>query len=409
MNLFLEEQYRAHYGKLIASLISYFGIQEMAIAEDLVQDTFTSAANSWQTRLPDDPEAWLFRVCKNKALNYLNRNRNRSKALSLYEQNLTLEDTVGQVFLPHEIRDSKLRLIFALCHPKLPERTQVILVLRTLAGFRIPEIARGLGLSESAVKKTLVRGKQKIKEEGISLKVPFIFRSKQRLAMVHKALYLIFNEGYNASNGPTPIKQDLCIEAYTLTRTLIEEGINDSISHALIALMLFNMARMPARLTDEGHLIDLERQDRSQWERSFISQGFRFLKQARSGNILSSYHLEAGIASIHCSAPSFEATDWCAILALYDQLHKVHPSPFVAFNRCIALSYCESPDSAFEELVQLGSHKVLNTYYLYHVTLGKLCLEMGLTQAAGEHLKQGLDLTKIDVEKAYIRKLIQAN
>lgn len=403
----LEDQYRLNYGKLVSSLVSYFGIKDITIAEDIVQDTFAAAAKNWDTMLPDDPEAWLFKVCKNKAINFLRKEKNQSKVLSLYEQNLGVEDAVNRVFLPHEIRDNKLRLIFALSHPKLSQKTQVVLILRIIIGFTIQEISSGLGLSPAAIKKILVRGKQQIRNEGIALKVPYVFKSKSRLAMVHKVLYLIFNEGYNASTGHATIKQELCFEAYTLTRTLIEEGINDSMSHALMSLMIFNIARMPARVSSDGRLIDLESQDRSVWDKDLIRNGYYFLKKSRSDGVLSDYHLEAGIAGLHCTAPSFDSTDWCTILSYYDELFKIKASSYVWLNRCIALSYCKGPQEALDELIQSPSQKTLIGYYLYYITLGKLYLKLEMYDDAVIHLQKGYDLAPIEAEKKYINDLIQ--
>lgn len=401
----IDKIYREVHGKLITSLVSYFGMTEISVAEDLVQDTFTSALETWQTKPPDNPEAWLFKVCKNKAINYLRKN-NREKKSSLYEQNITDAYHIDQLFLPHEIQNSRLRLIFAFCHPSLPEKAQVVLILRLIGGFKIEEISRALGLSIEGVKKILVRAKKMIKDNALPLKVPFVLKSNARLQIVHKTLYLIFNEGYSASSGDLNIRQELCMKSFTLNRTLIEEGIGDSCSLALMALMLFNMARMPARLSNNGELQDLESQDRNLWDESLIKHGFHFMNQSRLGNKLSNYHLEAGIASLHCSAKAFEETDWCAILNYYDQLFRMNASPFVWLNRCIALSYCDSPKAALNDLDKQDYITALSNYYLYHVTLGKLRLKTGNYTEAKLSFERGLALTKVSSEREYITLLI---
>lgn len=404
----IDQLYRDNFGKLVTSLVSYFGLPNIALAEDLVQETFLAAVERWSENPPADPVAWLFKVCKHKAINHLNKSASKLTTNSTFDKETISEEyKLDQLLLPHEIKDNQLRMLFAFCHPELSNKVQVMLTLRMIAGFRPEEIARGLGLTVEAVKKTLVRARQKIKDRSIRLKVPYVMQSKSRLENVHAVLYLIFSEGYSATSGEYTIRQDLCLESLRLLESLLAmDNLHNTNSYALKAIILFNMARFPSREAADGSIIDLERQDRSLWDKSIITAGFACLKHSRSGNQMSAYHLEAAIASIHCASKTYEETNWFLILALYEKLYDIKPSPYIWLNRCIAIYQCHGAAPALDALLHAAPKNQLEGYHLYHVTLGKLYLEMDESSSAKSHFDLAIGLTKVKAEKEYIKSLM---
>ena len=262
----LGQLYRENFGKMVTALVSYFGLQNLAQAEDIVQETFVSAFRNWEKQgIPDNPLAWLYKVCKNKVINELNKKTHQTE-LNYFQLNSkdTVSYHIDQLFLDTEIKDNQLRLLFACCHPVLSQKAQIILTLKSLAGFKVDEIARGMMMNEEAVAKMLVRTRKILKDNNIQLKVPFLLQSVPRLDAVHKTLYLIFNEGYSASSGNEFIRKDLCLEALKLCKSLLNvPEISNSETQALFSLMVFNIARFDARIGSKGEMIELELQDRN--------------------------------------------------------------------------------------------------------------------------------------------------
>lgn len=399
--------YRDHFGQLVASLVSYFGLTNIEVAEDLVQDTFVSAIKSWKEEWPKDPKSWLFAVCKRKTINHLNKLANKSIHQPLFEGNHLINDKIEHFFLPHEIKDSQLRLLFAFCHPTLSAKSQLILTLRMIAGFSLQEISNGLGISLEATKKNLTRTKQSIKTKGLQMRVPYILQSNERLRNVHKIIYLIFNEGYNASSGTQHIKQDLCAEAVQLVKSLLaSEKTHTSETHALMALMLFNLARFESRVSSDGLFIELSKQNRSLWDQEIINQAHLYLHSSKNNHQLTSFHVEAAIASIHCKSETYDDTDWCSILKLYDTLLNINPSPIVKLNRCIALGFCQGVNLALDALNDPNLANLLKGNFLYHITLGKFYYQTNNLSASRKHFTIGHRLTKVSTERNYVASLI---
>ena len=404
----IDQLYREYSGKLIVSLVAYFGLNNLKSAEDLVQETFLSAIQNWEMKgLPQQPSAWLYKTAKNKAINWLKQTKQNDQKTSVFESSVVDEAyNIDQLFLEHEIQDNQLRLLFAYCHPDFAPRTQVIITLKTIAGFKTEEIAHGLGMNYEAVKKTLTRTRKQIKERRLQLKVPFLLQSRKRLANVHIVLYLLFNEGYNATSGKALIKKELCLEAMRLTQSLLDHPtISNDDTHALLALMLFNTARFEARMNSKGVIIDLEMQNRELWDNQLIKLGYFHLKKAQINNKLSRYHLEAGIASLHCATTDFSKTNWRAILGLYNHLYEIHPSPFVFLNRCIALAYSGDVEEAIQGLLKIDDNYFKN-YHLYFLTLAKLHSRIGQNLKAKEYYSNALQLTRIQAEQEYIMDCI---
>ncbi len=398
--------YRDNFGKLVTSLVSYFRLSNLQLAEDIVQETFVAALKNWSAKgIPTDPQAWLFKVCKNKALNVLDRERTKNKASSVLVRLEDANHQLDQSFLPSEIKDNQLRLLFAACHPHFSAKARIILTLKILAGFKVEEIAKGLVMQPGAVRKTLLRTKQTITELNMPLKVPFILQSRERLNSVHQVLYLTFNEGYRASFGDQVIREELCLQGMQLVKALLEEeNIMTQDTQALFSLMLFNVSRFHARLDDNGEPIELELQDRSLWDQDLILQGIKYFNAAKSASPWSNYHYEAAIASLHCTAPSFKETPWDSIVKLYDGLLQINASPFVCLNRNLALFYSGCRHDA---LRQVESIRGLENNYNYLAALAKMNHSLGNRQVALDHYLDAFNLATVNGEKRFLAKKIQ--
>ncbi|UII25010.1 sigma-70 family RNA polymerase sigma factor [Fulvivirga maritima] len=394
----VDNLYREYAGVLISSLVVYFKLNQLQAAEDIVQETFISAIKNWEVNgLPDNPKAWLFKVCKNKCINELNKKLLSLDGLSDQPQ------AFPEIWLPDELRDNQLRLLFATCHPDFSTKAQIILTLKTVASFKEHEIALGLGMTREAVKKVLSRTRSEIRTKNLLLKVPFRLQSKARLNIVHQVLYLIFNEGYKASAGNQLIRKDLCLQAMRLTRLLLDSPqLNTPDTHALFSLMIFNVARFSSRISPDGELMELKDQDRSLWDYELIMKGISHLNQANQlTEVRSRYHLEAGIASIHCLAKNFENTNWTAILRLYEQLKALSPSPFVRLNYCIALHYQGDSEKALQ---QIDTIKGLESNLAYLCTKAMLYRHFQQTQKVVDYYLEALSVAQIPAEKLSIQK-----
>lgn len=400
--------YKSHFGILVSSLVSFFGLDRLDEAEDIVQETFMTAWDKWNTDPPADPKAWLFRVCKNKAINHLKKQTVQLKrSRSVYETQNWIDYQIHEAFVEGEIHDKKLRVMFALCHPSIPERSQVILILKIIMGFRIEQISNVFGLSIEAIKKILSRSKQKIRENGLNLNALYLLKMQSRLSAVQKVLYLVFNEGYHSTVGKELIRRELCTEAIYYLKLLVELGLSDNSTYALLALMYFNFARYDSRLSGSDELIDLESQDRSLWNREILILAYEYLMKSRESNVLSRYHLEAGISSAHCAAKTYEDTDWCLIRNYYDKLVKISDSPFVHLNRCIAIGYCNGPAQALAEAQKAQLKNSLSKYHVLYVAKGKWYWRLGQFEKAVQNFNKGLELARLEQEKSYIRKWIE--
>lgn len=400
----IDRLYRDHSGKLIASLVSFFRLSNLQTAEDLVQNTFVAALAYWQKNgIPDDPPAWLFKVCKNKALNELKRRT--TSELSNIQKDFNSISEIDHAFLEHEIKDNQLRLLFATCHPAFSQKGQIILTLKSLAGFTISEIGKALHLKDETVKKTLARIRTQIRKDNMPLKVPFLLQSKERLQSVHQVLYLIFNEGYSASSGDQIIRKALCLQSIRLLQALLqEEKIRNGETHALMALMLLNVARFAARIDRGGFVVELSEQDRTLWDHDLIRQGIVHFNQAKHSGVWSRYHFEAAIASLHCTAKCFSETNWTAIIKLYDQLLLLIDSDTIRLNRFIALYYAGQKQLALTGLQNLNSLKD-NAHYL--IALATVYHDLGASDKVVNLLLDALNKTQIQAERTAILKKIE--
>ncbi len=400
--------FRLQAGKMIAALVRLFGFEQVHLAEDVVQDTFVTAYQQWSyAALPENPEAWLMTVARNKAINAVKRGARISysgiSAFADQERDAT-GDYIDQVFSEKEITDSQLQLLFLCCHPQLPEKSQLLLTLQVLCGFSLEEIANALFMQKEAVKKALYRAKEAIREQGLHIHTNYILFSEQRRALVLQVLYLMFNEGYKTTSDRQLLNTDLCYEAIRLCR-LLHKLKSHKEAEALLALMFFGIARFPSRQDEQGDIVLLEDQDRSLWRQEFIREGFYYLEQSCGSNTLSRYHLEAGIAAAHCTAASYAQTDWQKIIFYYDQLLRLHDSPVVRIHRAIVVGQLEGPQAGLQLLDQLRDAG-LEHYYLYYAAKANLLYKSGDYQGARAHFEMALAYTSSAVNRAFLSKQI---
>jgi RNA polymerase sigma factor (sigma-70 family) len=371
-------------------------------AEDIVHDAFSTALTHWRTQgVPIYSKAWIYKVCRNKALNIITRNKRQSA----FSDDSTDIASVEHKFSESLLNDQPLTLLFACAHPDLSPKTQVVITLKYIVNFKVEAIAKILGMTIDGVDKQLLRARQKIKDEKIILEEPDTDSFKGRLPTVHKVLYLLFNEGYKSSWGKQLLREDLCEEALTMTKILLDSPLGTKETAALFSLMLFNSARFKSRFSPEGELLDLEKQDRSLWEKDLIMLGCEYLKQSQA-DVISTYHLEASIACLHCTAATFEQTDWGTITTLYSKLLHDNPNPFVELNFAIALYYGAKKQAAFEILERLHRHPFLNQYYLLNSTLGKFHHLEGNDSLAREFLTKAMQQTNFVDEQRFIRRML---
>ncbi|HYE32459.1 MAG TPA: sigma-70 family RNA polymerase sigma factor [Methylomirabilota bacterium] len=406
-----EHLFRRESGKLISVLTGLFGSERLQLAEDVVQEALIRALKTWPYYgVPQNPAAWLTQTAKNLALDIVRREKVfRGKQPALIA---TLEqwpsESEGQVAaFESEIADDRLRLMFTCCHPAIPQDAQIALALRTLCGFGVGEIAKAFLTSEAAIEKRLVRARQRIRELRIPFEIPAGEALAERLDSVLHTLYLLFNEGYKASEGESLVKEALCEESVRLAALLAAHPAgNHPRTHALLALFLFNAARLSARTDDDGNILRLKEQDRSRWDRNMIAKALSHLQQSAAGD-LTAYHLQAGIAACHALAPDYNATDWNRILSLYDQLQQVEPSPIVALNRAVAVAELHGAEAGLSALKQLEKDGSLADYHLLHAVRGEFELRAGKFVAAAKSLRRALELSSLNSERAFLEKLMK--
>ncbi len=400
VNQLVDHLFREEYGRVVSFLTATFGFHFMEIAEDIAQDTLVEACRNWSYHgIPNNPQGWIFKVAKNKAFNWIRREKKRQE---IYRQQGKIDfgNTSDNVYLEQEIEDSMLRMIFACCAPEISIEKQIVLILSILCGFSRREIAHALLSNEETIKKRLFRAKKEIREKYIHLETPTKAGLKSRLPAVYSCLYLLFNEGYNSSHHDDLIRKDLCLEAIRLNKLLVSFFKEESTPKALLALMYFHVARFESRIDEKGAIILFKNQDRSLWDSKLINAGVYYLTESANSNILSSYHLEAHIAALHCTANSFEETNWAFIYKLYEQLYQFKSSPIIHLNMAIVKGVMEGPQKAVELLENFViKNEALNRYYLLYATLGEFYKEMKKFDLATFNFKRASELTSSLKEK----------
>jgi len=412
-NELVDHLFRHEAGKMVAVLTRIFGMHNLEMAEDVVQEAFLKAAQTWKfNMLPENPAAWLMQVAKNKALDIIRREQrfNHLSAEVSAQLQLETDNTIEQFFLDTEIADSQLQLIFACCHPSLKEEDQVALTLKTISGFSVAEIAKALLAQESAVQKRLYRAKQFISSQNIQLEIPVGKDLQSRLDTVYTILYLIFNEGYNSSKAGELIRKDLCAEAMRLCLLLSQHKTGDQpLTYALLSLMCFHAARFESRLDENNSMILLAQQDRTKWDKELIKRGYYYLNKSSEGNHLSVYHIESAIAAEHCLATTFAETNFDRLLSLYDLLWQMKPTPVVQLNRAVVLSYTGQTQNAITLLLSIENiDTLLQTQYMFDAVLGELYARNNEPKQAEDHFEKAIKLTPSDTEKKLLKEKIAA-
>ena len=405
--------FRRESGRLVAALTRIFGVHNLALAEDVVQDAFCRALEVWKVRgIPENPSAWLMATAKNRALDVVRGNRTaRTFAPELgrmLESEWTLAPLVDEAFAPHTIRDEQLRMMFSCCHPKLAEEVQLALILNILCGFGADEIAGAFLTGHAAIEKRITRGKKVL----ASRKTLFDLGDTEfaaRLSTVRRALYLLFNEGYHGACTESAVRGDLCEEAMRLTALLAEHAAAATpTTYALAALMYLHAARLPARVDSAGDLNALADQDRSRWDRRLVAEGLALFERGAAGDELTAYHVESAIAAVHAGAESFAATDWTSIVALYDRLMNIAPSPVVALNRAIAVGERDGPEQGLVALADMADKDRLAHYPFLAAAEGELELRRGRRETARAHFERALLLARNGEERRFLEKRLAA-
>ena len=407
----VEHLFRHESGKMVATLTGIFGIEHLNLAEDVVQEALARALQTWPYRgIPENPAAWIMRASRNLALDVVRREKvfraKEPEIARLMERDGSAPEAA--IFSEHEIADDRLRMMFVCCHPVIPPEAQVPLALKTLCGFSVTEISHAFLTTEAAIAKRLTRAKQKIQEAQVPFEIPTDDELTRRLDSVLQSLYLLFNEGYKASSGENLVREELCDEAIRLTELLERHrASNQPKTHALLALMLFNAARIPARQDNEGNLLRLKEQDRAVWDQTMIARGMFHLHESAAGTDISEYHLQAGIAACHATAIDYKSTDWAKILSLYDRLIEFDDSPVVALNRAVAVANVHGPETGLQTLRAIRNREKLDSYYLFYSVFGELEMRLNNHAVAAEQFRKAFELAETKSERAFLLKRLQ--
>ncbi len=396
--------FRTEWRKMTSVLCRRFGIAQLDLAEDIVSEVFLSALESWSYNgLPPNPTAWLYAVAKNKALNRVRRDRIFHDRVQPFVEELKNEETSFDVdFSPIHAENSQLRMLFVICDPALPLLSQQSLALRVLCGFGLDEISTALLCSVEAASKRLLRAKELLRQQQPDLEFSIEEAVHSRLEAVLSSLYLLFSEGYHSDTHERVIREELCGEAMRLCSLLLAHPLcNQASTKALYALMCFQASRFAARQSSDGEIILYDQQDRSTWDAHLISEGARLLHEARGGEVLSRYHIEAAIAFQYTQAED-NAEKWQNVLSLYDLLLQQHPSIIAATNRCYALSKVKGTATAYQVLTQLPGEEDL----YYQLLCADLCAEDNAQQRKS-HLEKALQLCKREKDKLRIQARLQ--
>jgi len=388
--------------QVVAALMRYF--RDLDTAEEAFQEACLKALRNWpQKGPPRDPAAWLIFVGRNAAIDDI-RKRSRNQALPDEERLSDLEDaepSMAERLDSADYRDDVLRLLFICCHPDLPATQQIALALRVVSGLTVPEIARAFLVSEAAMEQRITRAKRKVAAAGVAFETPSAADRVERIAAVAAMIYLLFNEGYSASGGDSHVREPLCDEAIRLGYLVLRMFPGEPELMGLVALMLFQHARAPARLDAEGQIVLLEDQDRSLWRARPIAEATALIEKAARHRHPGTYQLQAAIAYEHAGAKAAGETDWLAIDQYYQMLEILQPSPVVTLNRAVAVSKHAGPAEALAMVEPLAGP--LAGYFQFHGVRGALLTKLGRAREARAAFEKAISIANTPAEAAHIR------
>ncbi|HVF70595.1 MAG TPA: sigma-70 family RNA polymerase sigma factor [Chthoniobacterales bacterium] len=404
----IELVFREEAGRIVSSLAAAFGLGRLELIEDALGEALLKAMRHWSYgNVPPNPAAWLMTVARNRILDVLRRDtRFRAKEIEIAAA--AEPGRRPDAPMPDELRDDQLRLMFACCHPQLPPEGRIGLTLKSLCGFSVSEIARAFLSTPEAIAKRLARARATLREARVAFEIPAEAELSSRLDSVLHVLYLLFNEGYSASQGDDLIRLELCAEAIRLATLLTGNAATATPkTHALLALFFLQASRLPARSSGAGEILLLPTQDRSRWDKTMIAKGLLHLDLAATGEEASSFHLQAGIAAAHCSAATYEATDWPGIVALYDLLLQIDPSPIVELNRAIAVAKVHGPSAGLAAVESIRNQKGLDRYHLFYAVRAQFYRTLDRPTEAKRDYRRALELTLIPAEREFLERQLR--
>jgi RNA polymerase sigma-70 factor, ECF subfamily len=410
----IETLYRSESGRVLATLVRLLG--DLDLAEESMHEAFAAALESWTLAgIPDKPRPWLISTARFKAIDAMRRRARFDGAqrdlVAHMESRVNDAPSGNEAIGDEEIEDDRLRLIFTCCHPALPPEGQVALTLREICGLTTEEIARAFLVTPATLAQRIVRAKAKIRETPIPYEVPTPQELPERLDAVLQVIYLVFNEGYSAAAGAEVTRAELTGEAIRLGRLLAELQPEPEVPKpeimGLLALMLLQESRRAARTSPAGELILLENQDRSLWNREQIAEGVALVEKALNSRRFGAYTLQAAIAAVHAEAESTAATDWRQIVALYNQLVRIHPSPVPHLNRAVAIAMRDGPEAGLAHIDAVLEHGELANYYLAHSARADMYRRLGRTAEARSSYEKALALTQQEPERQFLQERIR--
>lgn len=395
----IQHLYRHEYGKLVSILTNIFGVHQLQLVEDVVQEAMLEALEKWSYKgVPSNQVGWIYQVAKNKAVNLLKRQQyhhsNTNNIIEHFNNEATPLNIQDHFFSENEITDDQLRMMFTCCHPSISADSQIALILKTLCGFSIPEIAKAFITTEENINKRLVRARKIIRELASPFEVPSGPLLTKRLQPVLESILLLFNEGYLASNGNRFIKKELCEEAIRLTEILLKHQFiaQEASVHALLSFMLLSSARFDSRIDEYENIIELQYQDRKKWNQTYIQKGLQYLNQAISYKQLSSYHVMATISAHYCTSKTHQDIDWKGILALYNHLEKQVPSPITSLNRAIVIYQLDGAHAGLDAIESINKKELLFTYLPYYIVKAEFHFKNNEKDVAIDFLESALQL-----------------